>query len=1041
MVLSDISIRRPVLAWVLNLVVLLIGIICYIRLPVRLIPNVDVPVVTVATNYPGANAQVIESQITKPIEDALSGIEGIDFIQSVSRAESSQVTVSFKLNRDADAAASDVRDRVAQARGALPEEADEPIVQKQEADAQPIIYLAFSSDRHSLIEIADFANRIVKDRVQNLPGVAQAQVYGNRYAMRIWLDPEKLAAVAMTPADVEAALRSQNIEIPAGRVESKQREFTVLSETDLKTPEQFAAVIINRSDAGYLVRLGDVAKIELGADSSRFRARYNGNNAIPLGIVKQAVANPLEISAALHKLLPEITRALPKGMKVEVAYDTTVFIQKSIHEVQVTVGIAVVLVMLVIFLFLRSWRAVLVPLVTIPFSLIGAFGIMYLLGFTINTLSLLAMVLAIGLVVDDAIVMLENIFRNVENGMEPMAAAFKGSREIGFAIVAMSLTLAAVYVPFAFQTGRTGKLFIEFALTLAGAVVISGFVALTLSPMMSSRLLRHETKHGAFYEFGERVLRTLDSRYKRTLAGVMALRWWIVGGMAVLLAGLVLLFLQLPQELAPQEDQGLVIGFATAPEGATIDYTDKYAHQMEDTFRTIPEKNRFFEIVGFNGVTSAIGFVGLKDWSERERTAQDVAGALFPQFMAITGLMAFPITPQPLGQRGFGQPITFVVQTTGTWDDLNALVQKMLAKVRENPQITNADSDLKLDKPELRLELDRDKIAAIGSNVTTVGRTLETMLGGRRVTRFKKGSEQYDVILQIADDARRTPEELANIFVRAADGSMVQMSNLVKVQETVAAKELNHFNKLRSATISAGVAPGYTQAAGLAWLENALQAVAPGAQYDLTGSSRELRESSSSATTMLVLALVFIFLVLAAQFESWIDPVIILVAVPLAVFGAFLCLVILNWGASGFHFGETTLTPWRITTSWNIYTQIGVVTLIGLIAKHGILIVEFANQLQAAGRSKADAALEAAGLRLRPILMTTGAMVLGSIPLALAAGAGAEARHQIGWVIVGGMSFGTLLTLFVVPVVYLLLARNHAPDAHQDSKPPADAAK
>jgi multidrug efflux pump len=1019
MILSDLSIRRPVMAWVMNLVILLVGIICYDRLAVRLIPNVDVPVVTVATNYPGANAQVIESQITKPIEDALSGIEGIDFIQSVSRAESSQVTVRFRLTRDADAAASDVRDRVAQARGALPDEAQEPIVQKQEADAQPIIYLAFSSDRHELIEIADYANRVVKDRVQNLPGVAQAQVYGNRYAMRVWLDPEKLAGVGLTPADVEAALRAQNIEIPAGRVESRQREFTVLSQTDLRTPEQFAAVILDRSDAGYLVRLGDVAKVELGADSSRFRARFNGNNAIPLGIVKQAVANPLEISAALKVLLPQVTKSLPEGMKVEIAYDSTVFIEKSIHEVYVTVGIAVLLVMVVIFLFLRSWRAVLVPLVTIPFSLIGAFGIMYGLGFTINTLTLLAMVLAIGLVVDDAIVMLENIFRNVEDGMSPMEAAFKGSREIAFAIVAMSLTLAAVYVPFAFQTGRTGKLFVEFALTLAGAVVISGFVALTLSPMMSSRLLRHETKHGKFYEFGERVLRGLDDGYKRALGGVMAMRAWVLGGMVVILAGLVLLFNALPKELAPQEDQGLVIGFATAPEGATIDYTDKYAKEMEEAFKNIPEMDRFFEIVGFNGVTSAIGFVGLRDWADRDRTAQQVAGSLFPQFMGITGLMAFPITPPPLGQGGFGQPVSFVVQTTGTWEDLDGVVQKMLAKIRENPQLTNADSDLKLDKPELRLELNRDKIASIGASVTTVGRTLETMLGGRRVTRFKQGTEQYDVIVQIADDSRRTPEELANIFVRAADGSMVQMSNLVTVKETVAAKELNHFNKLRAATISTGLAPGYTQSQALDWLEDALQEVAPGAQYDLAGQSRELRESGSSAALMLVLALVFIFLVLAAQFESWVDPVIILVSVPLAVFGAFLCLVLINTG--------NKMGLWNMVTSWNIYTQIGVVTLIGLIAKHGILIVEFANQLQAQGRSKAEAAVEAAGLRLRPILMTTGAMVLGSIPLALSSGAGAEARHQIGWVIVGGMSFGTVLTLFVVPVVYTLLARKHAP--------------
>jgi len=1017
MILSNISIRRPVLAWVLNLVILLVGVICYTRLPVRLIPNVDVPVVTVATSYPGANAQVIESQITKPIEDALSGIEGIDFIQSVSRAESSQVTVRFRLDRDADAAASDVRDRVAQARGALPNESNEPIVQKQEADAQPIIYLAFSSDRHSLIEIADFATRVVKDRVQNIPGVAQAQVYGNRYAMRVWLDPEKMAGVSLTPADVEAALRAQNIEIPAGRVEGRQREFTVLSETDLRTPEQFSQIIVSAAN-GYLVRLGDVAKVELGADSSRFRARFNGNNAIPLGIVKQAVANPLEISAALKKLLPEITRTLPQGMKVEIGYDSTIFIQRSINEVYKTVGEAVLLVMLVIFLFLRSWRAVLIPLVTIPVALIGAFAVMYFLNFTINTLSMLAMVLAIGLVVDDAIVMLENIFRNVEHGMDPMTAAFKGSKEIGFAIIAMTLTLAAVYVPFAFSTGRSGKLFIEFALTLAGAVMVSGFTALTLSPMMSSRLLRHEKKHGRFYEFGERVLHNIDEGYKRALQRVLGLRWWVVGSAALVLAGVFVLHAQLPDELAPPEDQGLVVGFAMAPEGATIDYTDTYVKQMEVVFKKIPEMDRYFAIMGFGGsVTSAIGFIRLKDWSERERTSQQVAGSLYQPFSAITGVMAFPSTPPPLGQGGFGQPVSFVVQTTGSWEELDKLVQGLLVKIRQNPKLTNPDSDLKLNKPELRIELNRDKIAAIGSSVTAVGRTMETMLGGRRVTRFKKGAEQYDVIVQIADDARRTPEDLSNIFVRAGDGTMVQLDNLATVRETVAAKELNHFNKLRAATISAGLAPGYSQGQALDWLRQALQEVAPGAQYDLSGQSREFRESGSGATLMLALALVFIYLVLSAQFESFIDPLIILVSVPLAVFGAFLCLVLLNIGAD--------LHLWNATGSWNIYTQIGVVTLVGLISKHGILIVEFANQLQARGRSKAEAALESAGLRLRPILMTTGAMVLGSIPLAFAEGAGAEARHQIGWVIVGGMSFGTVLTLFVVPVVYVLLARKH----------------
>jgi multidrug efflux pump len=1019
MVLSDLSIRRPVLAIVVNLVIVLIGVICYDRLAVRQLPNVDVPVVTVATGYPGANAQVIESQITKPIEDTLSGIEGIDYIQSVSRAESSQVTVRFKLDRDADAAASDVRDRVAQARGALPEEASDSIVQKQEADAQPIIYLAFSSDRHSLVEIADYANRIVKDRVQTIPGVAQAQVYGSRYAMRVWLNPERLAGYGMAPSDVESALRAQNVEIPAGRVEGLQREFTVLSETDLKTPEQFAQIILGNSN-GYLVRLGDVARVELGADSARFRARFNGKNAIPLGIVKQAVANPLEISKAIKTMLPQITRALPAGMKVEVAYDSTIFIEKSISEVYVTVFEAMLLVVLVIFLFLRNWRAVLIPIVTIPVSLIGAFAIMYMLGFSINILSLLAMVLAIGLVVDDAIVMLENIYRHIEEGMPPMQAAFKGSKEIGFAIIAMTLTLAAVYLPFAFSTGRTGKLFVEFTLTLAGAVLVSGFTALTLSPMMCSKLLRHETDHGRFYLWGERMLASLDSGYRRVLARVLSLRKLVVIGAAVVFAAAALLFTLLPKELAPQEDQGLIIGFANAPEGATIDYTDGYAKQMEKVFENVVERDRSFVIVGFGEVTSAIGFVGLKDWDERARTAQQIAGSLFPQFMGITGLMAFPVTPPPLGQNDFGQPVSFVVQTTGTWEELDGTVKKLLTKMQENPQLTNPDSDLKLNKPELRVLMNRDKIASVGTDVGTVGRTLETMLGGRNVTRFKKGSEQYDVIVQVDDGLRRTPEALANIYVRGSDG-LVQMSNLATVSETVAAKELNHFNKMRSAVISAGLAPGYSQGEALSWMENALQQVAPGSQYDLNGQSREYRESGSSTAAMLLLALVFIYLVLAAQFESFVDPFVILVSVPLAVFGAFLCLVLLNTGAG--------LGLWNATGSWNIYTQIGVVTLIGLISKHGIMIVEFANQLQEQGKSKLEAVVDSATLRLRPILMTTGAMVLGAVPLALASGAGAEARHQIGWVIVGGLSIGTVFTLLVVPVVYLLLARNHRPAA------------
>ncbi|MEG3158144.1 efflux RND transporter permease subunit [Lysobacter zhanggongensis] len=1025
MVLSDISIRRPVFATVINLVVLLLGIIAYDRLAVRQIPNVDTPVVTVNTSYPGASAQVIESQVTQPIEDALSGVEGIEYMQSVSREQSSQVTIRFRLDRDPDGAASDVRDRVAQARQRLPDEVDEPIVQKQEADAEPIIFLAFSSDQHSQVEIADYAERLVKDRIQQIPGVAQAQVFASTYAMRVWIQPQRLAGFGLTPVDVEQALRSQNVEIPAGRVEGTDREFTVLPQTDLQTPEEFGNVILGESN-GYLVRLKDVARIELGAQQERFRARYNGVNAVPLGITKQAVANPLEISEALEALIPQIQRTLPEGLQLDIAFDSTIFIEKSIEEVYKTVIEAVLLVVVVIFLFLRSWRATLIPLVTIPVSLIGAFALMLAFGFTINTLTLLAMVLAIGLVVDDAIVMLENIYRHIEEGMPPFQAALKGSKEIGFAIVAMTLTLAAVYVPLAFSTGRTGKLFVEFAMTLAGAVLVSGFTALTLSPMMSSKLLRHEKKHGRFYEAGERVLRRLDDGYRAVLTRALKLRWAVVGVGLVVFALAGVLFMTLPRELAPQEDQGVIIGFGQAPEGSTVGYTDRYARMMEQGFASAPGVVSYFQLVGFPSVTNTIGFVMLEDWDQRDTSVQEVQGALFPQFMGIPGIMAFPTLPPPLGQEGFGQPVNFVVQSTGTWEELGVIVQKMMARMAENPNLTNPDSDLKLNKPQLSITVNREKVAAVGSDVATVGRTLESLLGGRNVTRFKRGSEQYDVIVQVEDADRRTPGDLSNIYVRGGDGQMVQLSNLVDVRETVAAKELNHFNKLRAATISAGLAPGYPMGEALDWMEAALAEVAPEATYDLSGQSREFRESSSDFAMIFGLAVVFIFLVLAAQFESWVDPMVILLAVPLAAFGAFLALT-LSGG------------------SWNIYSQIGLVTLVGLIAKHGILIVEFSNQLQEQGRTKFDAVVEAAALRLRPILMTTGAMVLGSLPLAIASGAGAEARNQIGWVVVGGMGIGTFFTLFVVPVMYLLIGRDHqkvaARQARREAEPaPADPA-
>ena len=1003
MILSDISIRRPVLATVMTLLIVLVGIIAYDRLSVREYPNIDVPVVTVATTYFGANAAIMESQVTKVLEDSLSGIEGIDFLTSVSRAESSQITINFKLTRDADAAANDVRDRVARVRGLLPDAIEEPIVSKEEADAQPIIYMAFSSDRHDMLEVTDVANRLVKDRVQTIDGVANVRIFGERrYSMRIWLDRARMAAYHVTAQDVEEALRAQNLEVPSGRIESAQREFSVLAETDLRTSEQFRQVIL-RDDAGYLIRLGDVARVEVAPADERRITRFKGENAVALGIIKQSTANPLDVSKALHEMLPIIKSVLPEGMKVNIAYDKSIFIERSIESVYTTIAEAVVLVIIVIFGFLRSARATFIPMVTIPVSLIGAFFIMYLLGFSINILTLLAMVLAIGLVVDDAIVMLENIYRHIEQGEEPIQAAIKGAREIGFAVLAMTFTLAAVFTPVAFTEGATGRLFAEFALTLAGAVIVSGFVALTLSPMLCSRMLKHE-KHGALYEMGERFLTALNEKYEQWLRRALEQRKLVIGASLLVVLAMGGLFALLKSELAPVEDRGLVMGIGIGPDGATPANIDKSARRMEAMYSAIPEVERYFMVVGVPTVNQIISFVGLKDWDERERSATAITNELRPKlFMGIPGVLAFAVQPPSLGQSVISRPLEFYIQTTATYDELQQTTDQIMARVRENPGLLNPDTDLKLNKPELRVQVNREKSALVGVQVSTINRTLESMLGGRTVTRYKQAGEQYDVIVQVEDVDRRNPQDLTNIQVRSGSGEMVQLGNLVSMQETVAPKELNHFNKLRAVKITATPAPGYSLGEAIAFMQQTLSEVAPDALFDYGGQSREFIESSSALFVTGLLALGFIYLVMAAQFESFRSPLIILLSVPLAMTGALLTL---------------KLTGGTL----NIYSKVGLITLIGLITKHGILIVEFANQMRDKGHEVTQAVVEAAVLRLRPILMTTGAMVLGAIPLALATGAGAESRVQIGWVIVGGMSFGTLLTLFVVPVVYTLIA-------------------
>jgi multidrug efflux pump len=1006
MFLADLCIKRPVFATVLSLIVLLVGLICWQRLPIREYPNIDEPVVTVETQFPGASAEIIESQVTKPLEDSLSGIEGIEVMTSISRAESSQITVRFVISRNVDAAANDTRDRVARVRASLPDNIDEPVVSKKEADAQPILYLAFSSDRHSALDVTDVADRLVQDRLQTLPGVADVPIYGERrYAMRIWLDPARLAAFRMTTQDVEDALRRQNVEVPAGRIESRMREFTVVSETDLQTPAQFEDIILGDA-GGYLVRLKDVGRAELGAADDRIIARYNGKSAVALGVIKQSTANPLEVSNAVQAALPEIERILPEGMHVDVAYDSSIFIARSIDEVFSTIGQAMALVMAVIFLFLRSLRATVIPLVTIPVSLIGSCALIYIFGFSINTLTLLAIVLAIGLVVDDAIVVLENIHRHVEEGLPPLRAAFKGVREIGFAVIAMTLTLAAVFSPFAFATGHTDRLFVEFALTLAGAVVISGFVALTLSPAMCARMLKHRDKHHWLYNLFERGIGGLTRSYRGALTAVLKARPVIVV-VFLALAGTVyyLGHFKLQEELAPTEDRGFLMGIMLAPEGSTIGSSEDSLHRLEAIYEKVPEKYRYFVVMGYPVVSQGISFLRVVDWEKRSRKIPEIAGQLGPQmFGGIPGVMAFPIVPQSLGGGINSRPIEFVIQTTGSYAELQALTDKVLAAARGNPGLINLDTDLKLNKPEIKVRVDREKAADMNVPVETIGRTLETLLGGRDVTRFKRSGDQYDVIVKVDNSGRTTPRDLMQIYVRGRGDTMVELANLIDYHEGVAPRELNHFNKLRAVTLTASLTPGYSQAEGLAFLERTVRQLATGdVQIDYGGASREFKQSASSLYVLIALAVVYIYLMLAAQFESFIDPFIIIVSVVPAVAGALLVL---------------DLTGGTL----NVYTKIGLVTLLGLITKHGILIVEFANQLREQGRDKRQAVIESAVLRLRPILMTTGAMILGAIPLALATGAGAESRQQIGWVIVGGMAFGTLFTLFVVPTFYTLFA-------------------
>jgi multidrug efflux pump len=1007
--LSEISIQRPVLATVMSLTILLFGALSFSRLPVREYPDIDPPIVSITTFYRGASPSVVETEITDVLEEQLGTIEGIKTIGSSSREQGSVITVEFELKRNVDEAANDVRDRVSRIRGVLPEEADDPVIEKVDTNAQPIFWLAFSSDRHSELELSERADLVLKDRIQRLPGVANVFIGAERrYAMRVWLDPQKMAAYGLTPADVESAIRLGNAEIPGGRVEGTGREFSVRTRGELQTPEEFASIIVSQR-GNDKIKLGDFAQVEVGPEDDRTVARYNGRPAIGLGIVKQTKASTVDVAREVRDVLPELRGELDEGMRIDVAYDSSRFINDSIDEVSKTIFLATALVVLVVLAFLKSARATLIPALAIPISLVGAFAVISLFGFTINILTLLALVLAVGLVVDDAIVMLENVYRHIEMGKPRFQAALDGANEIGFAIIATTIALVAVFVPVAFLTGNVGRLFNEFAVSLAFAVLVSSFVALSLTPMLCSRILR--PLHGgggwagrsfdAFFDWLERT-------YEGILKRVVRFPVFVLLGALGLVALAFLVFTRLPRELVPVEDRSAAFGIVLAPEGATLEYTDGYMRNLETILMERPERQGLFTAtgLGFNGpgrVTNGFLFFLLKDRDEREKSQQEIVQELFPQTFSIPGVLAFLVNPPSLGGSFSSSPVEYVLEAD-TYEELGGAVGTMMGKANELGYFVNLDSDLRLNKPELDITIDRERAAGLGVSVTEIGTTLETLLGGRVVTEFKRGSKQYDVIVQLRPGQRATPDVINEVYVRG-DTGIVQLANVVKVRETVAPKELNHYNRVRSATISANLPPGVALGKALDDLDRIrAENLPPSIRREFSGQSREFRESSESLYLLFILSVVFIYLVLAAQFESFIDPLTILFAVPLAVVGALVAL-------------------WLFGQSLNIYSQIGLILLVGLVTKNSILIVEFANQLRRRGNETREAVVEAARIRLRPILMTSLATVFGVLPIALGLGAGGEARAPLGIAVVGGMVLSTFLTLLLVPSVYLVLSR------------------
>ena len=1010
MKLSDLSVRRPVFAAVVAMLIAVIGMVGFFGLSVREYPDVDPPVVSVQTTYTGAAANVVETRITQVLEEQLAGLEGLQTITSRSRDGQSDISIEFTAGRDVDSAANDVRDRVGAAAGNLPTEVEPPVVRKVDADAAPIMFLVVSKPGWSRLQLSDWVDRNLLDRFSSLDGVARVFIGGEaRPAMRIWMRPERLAAFGLTPADIETSLRTQNVELPAGRLESAQQNVTLRVDRPYATPEQFRALVVGRGTDGYLVRLGDVARIEQGPENPYSAFRLNGNPAVGLGIVRQSGANTLAVAEAAKAMVEQVEPSLPDGMTIEVGSDESLFIDRAIEKVWVTLAEAAVLVVLVIFLFLGSWRATLIPAVTVPLCLLASFGVLWVFGFSINLLTLLALVLSIGIVVDDAIVVLENVYHRIEEGEEPLAAAYEGARQVGFAVLSTTMVVCAVFVPIMFIAGQTGLLFRELAAAMIGAVAFSGFFALSLAPMLCSKLLRHEERKGFSLRI-DRGFKRVEGGYARLLDRILLKP--LIPAIAVLafLVGAGALFFTLQSELVPTEDAGIVNVNVSAPEGTGFAEMDRYMTEVQA---------RLMPMVGHGAVRSMItrtpgGFgpsddfntgsvsIFLKPWEEREETTQDIVGQVNRSLGQVAAVRGNASIRNSLS-RGRGQPINFVI-AGATYADLARARDRIAAAAANNPGILNLDSDYKETKPQMRIEVDTARAGDLGVSVSDVSQALQSLLGSRRVSTYVDRGEEYRVIVQAEEASRANETDLAQIYVRSRTGTLVPLSNLVRASDAAGARDLGRYNKLRAVTLQGGLAPGYSLGEALTFLEAQAAAAPEVVAVGYRGESQAFREAGGSIYLVFALTILVVYLLLAAQFESFVHPGVIITTVPLAIAGGLIGLAVM---------GQTI----------NLYSQVGLVMLVGLAAKNGILIVEFANQLRDAGRDVGAAIREASRRRLRPILMTSIATAAGAVPLMIASGAGAAARTAIGVVIVFGVSIATVITLFLIPLLYSRLAR------------------